>query len=110
MTITTGAFVEGPFTVLIGGVRYLPSGIFQSRHATQRKDSMQAKRFKTGDPHPVHNLTAFVEYDEQGKEWWTSVYEDSEAPYRLARENAQLRGCNSGASPDTLNIHDPHQA
>jgi hypothetical protein len=47
--------------------------------------------YKTGDMHPVHNFTAFVEYDESGREIWTSVYGDTEAPYRLANLNAQRR-------------------
>jgi hypothetical protein len=47
--------------------------------------------FKTGDKHPVFNLAAFVEYDEQGREVWTSICEDSGAPYRLANLYAQRR-------------------
>ncbi len=49
--------------------------------------------YKTGDPHPnpACNLMAFVEYDEHGKEMWTSVGRDSEAPYRLANLNARRR-------------------
>jgi len=49
------------------------------------------RKYKTGDPHPVHNSLAFVEYCEHGKEIWTSVGGDSEAPHRLAKLNAQRR-------------------
>jgi hypothetical protein len=49
------------------------------------------RRYKTGDRHPELNQTAFVEYDENGHEIWTSVYGDTEAPYRLANLNAQRR-------------------
>lgn len=52
---------------------------------------MTERRYKTGDMHPRHNQTAFVGYDEHDHEIWTSVYEDSEAPYRLADLNAQRR-------------------
>ena len=49
--------------------------------------------YKTGDPHPNPslNLTRFVEYDPELGEVWTSVYGDSEAPFRLARLSAQRR-------------------
>jgi hypothetical protein len=49
--------------------------------------------YKTGDPHPnpALNLTRFVEYDPELGEVWTSVCEDSEAPYRLANQSAQRR-------------------
>ena len=49
--------------------------------------------YKTGDPHPNPslNLTRFVEYDDCGRPTWTSVYADSEAPFRLARLSAQRR-------------------
>jgi len=50
--------------------------------------------YKTGDVHPIHNLCAFVEYDEEIGEIWTSIASDPEAPFRLALENKQLR--NSG--------------
>jgi hypothetical protein len=41
--------------------------------------------------HPVHNLCAFVEYDDEIGEIWTSIAGDPEAPFRLALENRQLR-------------------
>ena len=49
--------------------------------------------YKTGDPHPNPNLnlTRFVEYDPELGEVWTSVCEDSDAPYRLASLSAQRR-------------------
>ncbi len=49
--------------------------------------------YKTGDRHPVHNLLAFVGYCEEGHEIWTSVYGDTEAPYRLAKLNGQRPPC-----------------
>jgi hypothetical protein len=49
------------------------------------------RKYKTGDLHPELNQTAFVEYDENGHEIWTSIYGDTEAPYRLANLNAQGR-------------------
>ena len=51
----------------------------------------KGQQYKTGDRHPTHNLTAFVEYDEEGHEIWTSIGGDSEAPFRLASLNAQRR-------------------
>ena len=48
---------------------------------------MMAKTYKTGDKHPDHNMLAFVRYDEQGREEWTSVFRDSTAPFRLAAGN-----------------------
>jgi hypothetical protein len=50
-------------------------------------------RYKTGDSHPVHNLLAFVGYCEEGHEIWTSVYGDSEAPFRLAKLNGPHLPC-----------------
>lgn len=54
---------------------------------------MVAGRYETGDPHPnpAFNLTRFVEYDELDRPVWTSVYGDSEAPYRLAALSEQRR-------------------
>lgn len=49
------------------------------------------RKYKTGDMHPELNQTAFVEYDENGHEIWTSVYADKTAPYRLASLNALRR-------------------
>lgn len=46
-------------------------------------------RYKTGDPHPVYNLLAFVEYCDQGHEAWTSVFDDPNAPYRLASKSGE---------------------
>jgi hypothetical protein len=48
-------------------------------------------QYKTGDKHPVHNLCAFVEYDDEIGEIWTSIAGDPEAPFRLALENRQRR-------------------
>jgi len=48
-------------------------------------------RYQTGDRHPTENLLAFVEYDGEGREVWTSIGTDTEAPYRLANLNAQRR-------------------
>lgn len=39
--------------------------------------------YKTGDRHPTHNHTVFVEYAEDGIETWTSDYPDPTAPFRL---------------------------
>jgi hypothetical protein len=43
--------------------------------------------YKTGDRHPEHNMLAFVRYDQEGREEWTSVYRDPTAPFRLAAES-----------------------
>ena len=55
-------------------------------------------KFKTGDPHPNPslNLMRFVEYDPDlnGAPVWCSIYEDSEAPYRLAKRSQQRRESN----------------
>lgn len=52
--------------------------------------------YKTGDSHPKWNSLAFVEYDPAtGKPVWTSVYGDSEAPYRRARMLQQRRASNT---------------
>ena len=48
---------------------------------------MTERRFKVGDRHPEHNQLAFVRYDEQDREEWTSIYRDPSAPYRLAEES-----------------------
>lgn len=50
-----------------------------------------AVSYKTGDKHPIHNLMAFVEYDEQGEGWWTSIATDPTAPFRLAAESKSGR-------------------
>jgi hypothetical protein len=39
-------------------------------------------RIKPRDPHPVHNSLVFVQYNPCGREVWTSIAGDSEAPYR----------------------------
>lgn len=60
---------------------------------------MAEQALKTGDRHPEHNQLAFVRYDEQGREEWTSVYRDPTAPYRLALESesrAPGRKCSLG--------------
>lgn len=60
-------------------------------------------RYKTGDPHPVYNLLAFVEYCDRGHEIWTSTFDDPSAPYRLARESAEFPRrctCKSSRSED----------
>jgi len=70
--------------------------------------------YKTGDPHPnpAFNLTRFVEYDDCGRPTWTSVYADSEAPFRLARLSAQRRMANMDESPrsaDSAVVSPPDQ-
>lgn len=50
-------------------------------------------QYRTGDRHPMHNLMAFVEYDENGVGWWTSTATDSEAPFRLAAASKLNRQC-----------------
>lgn len=50
---------------------------------------MTGQNYNTGDKHPVHKLLAFVEYEQDGTAIWTSIAEDSMAPFRLARANAQ---------------------
>ncbi len=57
--------------------------------------------YKTGDRHPEHNQLAFVRYDEQGREEWTSIFRDPTAPHRLARESelaALERKCSTDRS------------
>ena len=34
---------------------------------------MTERKYKTGDKHPEHNMLAFVRYDDEGREEWTSV-------------------------------------
>jgi hypothetical protein len=53
----------------------------------------------TGDQHPFHKFLAFVEYGEQGEKIWTSVYGDTEAPYRLVKLSAQRRAAGTRISP-----------
>jgi hypothetical protein len=55
--------------------------------------------YQVGDPHPHHKFLAFVEYDEQGHGVWTSVYGDTEAPYRLRKLNEQRRAVGTRISP-----------
>lgn len=55
-------------------------------------------QYKTGDRHPEHNQLAFVRYDEQGREEWTSIFFDPTAPYRLAQES-ELGGLARKCSP-----------
>jgi len=50
-------------------------------------------KFRTGDVHPVHNLLAFVDYDEYGQPCWTSIATDPEAPFRLASARKLSREC-----------------
>jgi len=57
------------------------------------------KFYQVGDTHPHHKFLAFVEYDEQGHGVWTSVYRDTEAPYRLATLNAQRRAAGTRTVP-----------
>ena len=61
-------------------------------------DTVTGQQYKTGDRHPVHNLMAFVEYDENGVGWWTSIATDPEAPFRLASEKTldRLRDTRAG--------------
>jgi hypothetical protein len=47
--------------------------------------------YQAGDRHPVLHYVAFVDYCEHGEESWTSVYSDTEAPYRLAKASEQSR-------------------
>ena len=54
-------------------------------------------KFQTGDRHPVHNLLAFGEYDENGLEWWTSIATDPMAPFRLASASKPDRDCGNHA-------------
>lgn len=57
-------------------------------------------KFKTGDQHPLHKSMAFVEYDEHARRVWTSVYEDIEVPYRLARVSEQRRTAGKHSAGD----------
>jgi hypothetical protein len=71
----------------------------------EKKDN--PPRYKTGDIHPEWNLAGFVEYCEHGREIWTSVCEDSEAPHRLARLSEQQRSqgeCTCPCKKDTVHI------
>jgi hypothetical protein len=54
-------------------------------------------KFQAGDVHPVHNLLAFVEYDESGREWWTSIATDPMAPFRLASVSKPNHACHNHA-------------
>jgi hypothetical protein len=55
--------------------------------------------------HPVHNLSAFVEYDEHGRECWTSIATDPTAPFRLASASAhQMALAFVACFKDTLNL------
>jgi hypothetical protein len=49
------------------------------------------KTYKTGDIHPIFNLLAFVEYDTDGVEVWTTIARDPKAPFRLALASKQSR-------------------
>ena len=64
-------------------------------------DKLQPHVYKTGDPHPIHNMLAFVEYGDSGQEVWTTIASDSAAPYRLASLSAQHQTISNGVSPDT---------
>jgi hypothetical protein len=57
------------------------------------KTDTPAKKYQTGNPHPTEKLLAFVGYCDQGHEIWTSVFGDTEAPYRLAKLNGQYPPC-----------------
>jgi hypothetical protein len=46
-------------------------------------------RYSTGDRHPEHEYLAFVRYDENGDEEWTSSFFDPSAPFRLAARKTQ---------------------
>ena len=67
--------------------------------------------YKTGDPYPnpACNLLRFVEYDENGREVWTSIYRDNEAPYRLANLSEQRRCENMSASPRNPRTETPRR-
>ena len=51
------------------------------------------RKYKAGDRHPLYSLLAFVEYDENGVGWWTSIATDPEAPFRLCSANTLHRDC-----------------
>ncbi len=56
-----------------------------------------AETYKTGDCHPIHKHLAFVEYDNQGREWWTSIATDPGAPFRLCSASKPNRDCDTRA-------------
>ena len=63
-----------------------------------------APRYKIGDPHPTQKYLVFVEYCDQGHAIWTSVFGDTDAPYRLATKNGQyppLCRCRSARTQDS---------
>ena len=72
---STGAAVNNPDVGSMNGVR--------------KKGAGQIHVYKTGDTHPIHNLLGFVEYCENGHAIWTTVVDDADAPFRLARKNGQ---------------------
>ena len=50
---------------------------------------LASHKFKTGDPHPTERYLAFVEYCDKGHAIWTSIFDDTDAPYRLATKSEQ---------------------
>jgi hypothetical protein len=65
------------------------------------------QKYKTGDPHPVEKYLAFVEYCDRGHAIWTSIFGDTDAPYRLAMKNGQdppRCRCTSTHTSDTGSI------
>jgi hypothetical protein len=75
--------------------------------------SLTNPKFKTGDPHPNPrlNLMRFVEYDpgRGGVAVWCSIYEDSDGPYRLAKNSQQRRENNRRVDVHLDNQTHPHQ-
>ena len=56
-------------------------------------------RYKTGDSHPTEKYLAFVEYCDQGHAIWTSIFGDTDAPYRLATKSGKcLPHCTCGSA------------
>lgn len=65
--------------------------------------------YQTGDRHPTNNLLAFVEYDTDGVEVWTTIARDPEAPFRLALASKQSRlDCNHDASRNDHSLPEFH--
>ena len=67
--------------------------------------------YKTGDPHPnpMFNSLGFVEYDEHGREVWTSVAGDSTAPFRCAMLSEQRREVNTAGAIGTADNQTCHR-
>ena len=65
------------------------------------ENTVTGQKYKTGDPHPVHRLMSFVEYDENGGEVWTSTAIYPEAPFRLAAASKQRQHSDKSTQPRT---------